>query len=65
MAGLVRILKLYGQMDVSANGKTVHWLWDYAKNEPVTSDEMPFGSERHKASERARWNAAKQEPTNG
>lgn len=53
MSGLRRICKAYGQMQV---GNTL-WLWDYAADEPVTADEMPIGSERWKASERARFRA--------
>jgi hypothetical protein len=56
MSGLRRICKLYGGMTVTGNdGKTIRYVWDYANDEPVPEGEMPFGSDRHKASERARW----------
>ena len=55
MAGLRRICRALGGMTVSANGKTVHYVWDYVADEPVRRDEMPVGSERHKASERAKY----------
>lgn len=55
MAGLRRICKALGGMVVSANGVTVEYVWDYVADEPVRKEEMPTGSERHKASERARW----------
>ena len=57
MGGLRRICKAYGGMTVSSGGKTIHHVWDYANDEPVPDTEMPFGSDRHKASEKARWQA--------
>lgn len=50
MAGLRRICKMYGGMTV--DGKK--FVWDYAADEPVPADEMKMGSDRWKASERAR-----------
>lgn len=56
MAGLARICKMYGSMVVKGNdGKKITWVWDYANDKPVPESEMPFGSERHKASERAKY----------
>jgi hypothetical protein len=56
MAGLARVLKMYGSMKVTGNdGRSVKWVYDYARDEPVTEDEMPFGSDRHRASERVRY----------
>lgn len=56
MAGLARVLKAYGLMTVIGNdGRKVEWAWDYAADEPVDSAEMPIGSERWKASERAKY----------
>lgn len=55
MSGLRRICKMYGGMTVSSDGKTVHWVWDYAADEPCHREEMPVGSERWKASERAKY----------
>ena len=53
MAGLARICKLYGSMEI--NGKK--YVWDYATDKAVPTEEMPTGSDRWKESERARWNA--------
>jgi hypothetical protein len=56
MSGLRRICKAYGGMTVTGNdGKTIKYVWDYAADAPVPESEMPFGSERHKLSEKARW----------
>ena len=57
MAGLRKILKLYGRMKVG----DVMWFWDYVADEPVTESEMPEGSERWKASEKAKWLAVKKQ----
>lgn len=51
MAGLKNILKMYGKTTV--NG--VVWLYDYANDEAVKESDMPQGSERHKASEKAKY----------
>lgn len=55
MSGLQRILKMYGRTSVSANGKTIIWVWDYANDCPCHETDILMGSERWKASERARW----------
>lgn len=47
MAGLRNICRMYGSMRVN----DVTWVWDYAADEPVKQEEMPFGSDRWKASE--------------
>lgn len=57
MGGLRRICKLYGGMTVSDGKQTIHYVWDYAADEPVDKKEMPLGSERWKASERAKYAA--------
>jgi len=57
MGGLARICKLYGGMKTEIKGKTVNWKWDYATDEAVEESEMPQGSERWKASEKAKWNS--------
>lgn len=44
---------MYGAMTIQG----VEWVWDYVKDEPVRKSEMPMGSERWKASERARYEA--------
>lgn len=54
--GLKMICKTYGGMTFRDNrGNTVEYAWDYDADEPVLRGEMPDGSERWKASERARW----------
>jgi DNA integrity scanning protein DisA with diadenylate cyclase activity len=63
MSGLRRICKAYGGMTVSSGGKTIHYVWDYANDEPVPDSEMPFGSERHRASERVRYGVGTQGAT--
>lgn len=56
MGGLRRICKLLGSMTaIDAAGKKVEYVWDYVADKPVTKAEMPFGSERHKLSERAKY----------
>jgi hypothetical protein len=56
MAGLARICKLYGRMTTrGADGKSVIWVWDYAKDEAVHEKDMPEGSDRWKKSEEAKW----------
>jgi len=57
MAGLARICKMYGSMEI--NGKK--YVWDYARDEAVPEDEMPNGSERRRASEEAKFKALQQE----
>ena len=42
-------------MKTVSKGKTVNWKWDYANDEAVKESEMPQGSERWKASEKAKW----------
>lgn len=63
MGGLARICKLYGSMVVQGkDGKKITWVWDYANDKPVHDTEMPFGSERHMASERARYSPNQPQP---
>lgn len=59
MGGLARICKLYGGMKVTAQSKTVNYVWDYVADEAVPDTEMPVGSERWQASERKRWTDVK------
>ena len=59
MGGLRRICKMLGGMTVSDRGKTINYVWDYVADEPVPDTEMPVGSERWKASERARGQSEK------
>lgn len=49
-AGLQRVCKTYGSMVIQ--GKK--YVWDYVADKAVPESEMPFGSDRHAASERAR-----------
>ena len=51
MAGLARIAKMYGGIVI--NGKK--YVWDYVADKAVPESEMPFGSDRHKASEKAKY----------
>lgn len=51
MAGLAKICKAYGGMRIQ--GKL--WVWDYVADKAVPEEEMPFGSERWKASEQVKW----------
>lgn len=55
MAGLQRILKMHGRMQVN----NVMWVWDYAKDEARLESEMT--KEEIKASEIAKWSAIKNE----
>lgn len=56
MSGLRRLCKALGGITVTgSDGKKVRHVWDYAADKPVTEQEMPFGSERHAASERAKY----------
>jgi hypothetical protein len=58
MAGLARICKMYGSMEVvGEGGKKVIWLWDYANDKPRLKSEMT--KEEIMASEKAKWNAVK------
>lgn len=50
MGGLRNLCKMYGKMKI--NGVT--WLWDHAKDEPVKEEDMPQGSLRRAASDKAR-----------
>lgn len=51
MGGLARLCKEFGSIRV--NGTLM--VWDYVAGKAVPESEMPLGSERYKASERARW----------
>lgn len=56
MAGLKRLCKLYGGMTVKGvDGKEVRYVYDYAADKAVPETQMPFGSERHAASELAKY----------
>lgn len=58
MAGLARICKIYGSMEVSdASGKKVTWFWDYANDKPRLKTEMI--KEEIMASEKAKWMGVK------
>lgn len=49
MGGLRNICRMYGGMTVSIRGETIHYVWDYAKDEPVDSKLMTKA--RQKASD--------------
>jgi hypothetical protein len=58
MAGLARICKMYGSIEVSdENGKKVIWLWDYVNDKPRLKKEMT--KEEIMASEKAKFILAK------
>lgn len=59
MGGLAKICKAYGGMTVSSGGKTVRHVWDYVADKAVPESEMPIGSDRWKASEKAKWSSRK------
>lgn len=57
MSGLRRICKAYGGMKFKgADGKEVHWVWDYKSDKPRLKSEMD--AERKAASEKAKWEKA-------
>lgn len=51
MTGLRKICKMFGGMTLG----TKKYLWDYANDKPVPAEEMPIGSDRHRASELAKY----------
>lgn len=53
MAGLQRMLKIYGSMKVSNDKEQVTWLWDYVSDTPRLKHEMT--KEQIDASEKAKW----------
>jgi major membrane immunogen (membrane-anchored lipoprotein) len=54
MAGLAKICKLYGSMEVvGSDGKKVIWVYDYANDKPRLKTEMT--KEEIMASEKAKW----------
>lgn len=50
MGGLARIARSLG--GITINGK--RYVWDYVADKAVPEEEMPFGSERHAASEKVK-----------
>ena len=60
MAGLSRVLKMYGSMQVTdTNGDKVTWAWDYANDKPILKSEMT--KEEVRASEKAKWMGIKKD----
>lgn len=60
MAGLRNLCKLYGGIKATGcDGRTVEHVWDYASDKPCQKSEMPDGSPRWMASERAKWEAVR------
>lgn len=54
MAGLARICKMYGSMEmIDVNGKKVTWIWDYVNDKPRLKTEMT--KDEIIASEKAKW----------
>jgi len=60
MAGLAKICKMFGRMTARDESGSVTWVWDYAADEACHEKDMPEGSERWKASEKAKWERFKQ-----
>lgn len=59
MGGLARLCKMYGSLEVSADGKKVIWLWDYANDKPRLKTKMT--KEEIMVSEKAKWMKAKED----
>lgn len=56
MSGLQRLCKIYGGMKIKGeDGKTVHWVWDYANDKPRVKKEMT--KQEIEASEKANQKA--------
>lgn len=56
LSGMQKVCKLYGSIRTTDNdGVTKTWVWDHVANKAVLESAMPFGSDRHAASERAKW----------
>lgn len=56
MSGLRKLCKLYGRVTAkSSDGTTIKYVWDYAIDGPVAEEQMPVGSARWEASEKARF----------
>ena len=63
MAGLAKICKMYGSIEViDEHGKKLTWLWDYANDIPRLKTEMT--KEEIMASEKAKWRAINIKTTN-
>lgn len=50
MSGIRNLCRMYGGMTIQG----VKYVWDYANEEAVKADEMPLGSDRWNASEKAK-----------
>lgn len=58
MAGLARLCKMYGSMEVSdAYGNKLVWIWDYVNDKARLKNEMT--KEEIDASEKAKWMSVK------
>lgn len=56
LSGLQKVCKLYGSIQTTDNdGVTKTLVWDHVAGKAVVESEMPVGSERHRASEKAKW----------
>jgi hypothetical protein len=56
MAGLSRICKQFGSITTrDQSGNSFTWVWDYVADKAVPETDMPFGSDRWKASERKKY----------
>ena len=59
MAGLRNICRMHGAIIASDGTTTVKHVWDYANECPVNEKDMPVGSQRWRASEKAKWEEIK------
>ena len=61
MSGIHDLCRLCGAIDVrTSGGDYARYVWDYVANDAVHESEMPQGSERGQASERAKWTAIRE-----
>lgn len=59
MAGLQKILKLYGRVKVGNGKEAVMWVWDYKNDKPRLESEMT--KEEIRESEKAKWSQIKKD----
>jgi len=59
MGGLAKICKAYGGMTVSANGKTVKYVWDYVND--IARPEGEMTKEEFMSSEKKKYEQIKQQ----
>jgi hypothetical protein len=58
MNSLRKVCQLYAKLAaIREHGAAPPYVWDYAQDQPVPAPELRVSSQRHKASERAKWRA--------